>query len=105
LYIKFKYVKIIEEVNKIEKVEKGGEILKEMGSLEVAIDIRDMITKYLGRELDKELLKKNINKHISTNNRKIFNGATLTPTFSHKLGKKRLEVFNEILSEIESIDK
>lgn len=76
-----------------------------MGSLEVAIDIRDMITKYLGRELDIEILKENINEHISTNNRKIFNGATLTPTFSHKLGKKRLEVFNEILSELENKDK
>lgn len=98
-------LELLEKLIKSKKLKKVVEFLKEMGSLEVAIDIRDMITKYLGRELDIEILKDNISKHISTNNRKIFNGATLTPTFSHKLGKKRLEVFNEILSELENKNK
>lgn len=76
--------------------------MKANTSLEVALDVRDMISMYQGREINRMELKNYIDEQIKTNNRKLFNADQLSPTLTNKLGKNRVNVFNSILDDIES---
>ena len=75
--------------------------MKTNASLEVALDVRDMISQYQGREIDRVVLKDYIIEQIQTNNRKLFCADQLSATLVQKLGKKRIHIFNSIISEIE----